>query len=259
MKVNSSDKQVIDVKKLYTGLCDMKVIAVNPSKEELQKIYPNSDREPEYLVKDDEGNTTFRIHIYLKNEEHNIIEPVVFFLKNKTIDKDNGVRLINNKGQTYWAKKDDDGKVVETHDWFDNEGARPHFIGEDKLIMFIKKWGNIASKDPCYIDKPAEMIEKGSTQLFKDLVKQIPENKVKVLLGVKDGQYQGVYNNYFERPYITSVKEWEKKLSSGYDDFTNHDYQNSLVFKVYDPTKVTKDVAEMEDKDNTDKDDLPWN
>ena len=53
--------------RLMTGLVPMMVVAVNPSKKELEAIYGRDlDKEPEYLSADEQGVKKLRIDFIMK-------------------------------------------------------------------------------------------------------------------------------------------------------------------------------------------------
>ena len=53
--------------KLYKGVAALNIIAVNPTKSEMEKITGRTmDNEPEYVGKDDDGNDTVRLTFWAK-------------------------------------------------------------------------------------------------------------------------------------------------------------------------------------------------
>jgi len=73
----------------------------------------------------------------------------------------------------------------------------------------------------------------GNVKELKDIYAQIPNNEVKCLLGVKDGQYQDIYTKYFQRASIQNHGAWSKALKEQYGEFKS-DFQRSLEFKPYE-------------------------
>jgi hypothetical protein len=54
---NKSDEKVFKEIKLYTGLGNMKVVAVNPSKDSLEQMGYKPQNDPVYLTKDEKSQS----------------------------------------------------------------------------------------------------------------------------------------------------------------------------------------------------------
>ncbi len=86
---NSSDKPVFQEIKLYTGLANMKVVAINPTKAEMEAMGMKPQNDPIYLTQDQEGVKKLRLDFYLNHKTMNIRTKVSFFLEDKyRTDKD---------------------------------------------------------------------------------------------------------------------------------------------------------------------------
>ena len=160
----SESKEV--VRKLYIGIAPVFVLAVNPNKEETEKLYNTElDEAPNYLGKTEvgpEGNgievPQVRIDFVVKSdpEKCNGIEmltKVPFFLnKAYRYNKDNTkVEVINKYGETTWlpigAAKGTE-PIPDNMKWYDTSEMRPAYIGEAELTDFIKKFLNINTNEP---------------------------------------------------------------------------------------------------------------
>lgn len=231
--INNSEFQG---KKLYIGYAPVKVVSVNPNKEELEKYFGPQQNDPNYIGKVDVNGKDVpqtRIEFILEAQRPGsndvFYTRLSFFLNrayanNKEMTK---VQVIDNYGRTVWATNQE----VENHTIpvFANgmkaqidEKFRPLLIGEDRIIRFIRalfclndpqKWDATQNKFVPRIGNELESCEgildhtldffKGDYTELNDAVKMAENNTVYVLFGVRsnpDGkQYQTVYTNCFVR------------------------------------------------------------
>lgn len=227
---NKSSIQVISEKKLYTGLCNVKVVAINPDVKELGKLFGKEpEKEPVYITEVD-GVKKVRIDFFLKTINPEIVTKLAIFV---------GPENVWNTAKDKQEYMDDFGRSsysasAETlPEWFDKSSARIAKQGESMLHDFVKKWANVAGDAKCKLDT-FEKIAKGDIKELKDILKTYPDNEVRVLLGVRDGKYQDVYNRVFEYPYKQSPNNFIKALENPRSTFKS-DYQGSLELKIYIP------------------------
>lgn len=237
---NDSKTAVVNEVKLFTGVTLGKVVAICPTKEELEKIGIKTETEPVYIQEPEEdGIEKFRLDVYLKVPMIDRPVKVAFFLKNspRTNKDGNKEQFIDKTGTTCWG--DPNGK-----DWFDVESARPAYIGEEELVAFIKNWVNVKPKDTATFEDFSKIV-KGDLSELKTIFKGFQSNEVRVLLTVKhnDGKaYQNVYGRYFDRATNKGYTYWSKHLTdqvkSGYfkDSY-------SLELKPYVPVAPSADTA----------------
>lgn len=233
VKANESTKQIVG--SLWTGIANMRVIAINPTMDQLKAMGKNPQKEPEYKSTDTTtGNGKFRIDLHIFNVANKINGKASFWLedapranKNKT-----GFEWINKFGVTAWGK----GEAEPAYEWFKLEGHRKAFIGESDLISFIKAWANVDSKDACGLDTIDKIVKGDLTELLA-IYKAIPNNEAKFLLGVKttgEGKsYQDVYTKYFGRYTQVGFDAWKKALEKEYGEFKS-DYQNDLHLRPFE-------------------------
>jgi len=161
------------VKKLYVGFTSVKVVAVNPSREELNKLIGKEDtpedKPIEYSGTDQEGNDRMRILFCLKDDESKELFFYSFNLTNKERKNKDGdkCQVVNSTCITSWApylKKGDaiTDKVDESvlQDWFlnftskekENLGPkkwRKALAGEEELVTLLRAWlGRLNFMDP---------------------------------------------------------------------------------------------------------------
>lgn len=160
-------------KKLYVGTGEVKVLAVNPTQKELDKILNreySEDREEIEYTKDVEAkytldgeeetiNTTrLFVDFWVQEVTTDVITKIRFMLTNVPRYNKEGTKqqYINQIGQTAWANVDDESSLA---DWFTkftikdkftkeitstiDKTFRPCMRGEDELYEFLTKWSNL--------------------------------------------------------------------------------------------------------------------
>ena len=208
--------------KKYIGIAGCKVVAFNPTKEELSKLYGRDiTKDPEYygVMKDNEGKEIQMAYptFILKSdpETNNGIEEFFqarFSIQNRIFtNKDNTkCQVIDAYGRTAWATQEDvknktiptynDKETGEPKPFSISANYRPAFRGEEALTMFLQNYLNIPScrkyvngswvmiDNPqdaeCRLDHIADYF-KGNMFEFKDCITLQPNNKVKIGIGVR--------------------------------------------------------------------------
>ena len=157
--------------KRYIGVASVSVLAINPTKAELEKLYGRTlENEPEYIGETEigpEGNKTkvpqVRLDIIIKvdpekyldsqNQPLNLISKVSIFLgKSPRIGANSGKYQVMDKyGRTAWATVEDINakRIPQYANGPANisEGYRPAYIGEEEIIGFLKAFLNIPNVD----------------------------------------------------------------------------------------------------------------
>jgi len=233
---NSSDVEVVGGIPLYTGIGAMSVVAVNPTLGELNAIGVKMKTEPEYtgLQFSDDGPVYNKLVFWIHNDEHSFTTRVEFLVtaEERRISKTGKYQWINKFGQTSWGETNPSSQ----YDWFKDEGVRKAYGGEDVLIDFIKAWANIPNGGDLEFDSPADIFKGKITELTQ-LVMALKDNKVRCLLGVKDGKYQQVYTKYFGRLKPKRDDMFVRALNDDYRQF-KAEYNTDLVLQRYSPSLV---------------------
>lgn len=244
--------------KRYIGIAPVFVLGVNPTKEELSKFYDGAtiEKDPEYIgvteVGPEGGRKTVsqvRLDFILKidGEKANGINAVTkasfFVAQDYRFNRDQSkVQIIDKYGRTAWATSEE--VKAKSIPQYANGPAnidadyRPAFIGEEELTEFIKSYLNIPNPmnyvNKVWVDKdPAEKVDsearlddivnyfKGDVKELKRIVGFQPNNKVKVLLGVKttddNKQYQTVYTQMVLKNNATDYSRLSKEVQSRKD------------------------------------------
>ena len=240
IKSNESNKEVIGGIKLYSGLTNVNVIAVNPTMTELHALDINVKSEPNYAVTIGEEQYS-KLTFWLRNDNGNFRLEVL--MQDKARISQNGkYQWVNNIGQATWSSDS------PTYEWWKTEGQRKAYVGEETLINFVKAWANVASGDDVSFDT-IDNIVKGDLTEVKELVKVLAGNQVRVLIGVKDDKYQSVYTKYFGRIKPQRDDFFIKALNDDYGSF-NADFNKDLVWGTHQPTLVSEDADSISEEDD---------
>jgi hypothetical protein len=226
--------------KRYSGVGSVKVLAVNPTKKELEKIYENDvDNEPTYKGESDvtvggvdKKVESIRLDFIVETDPaaNNGIEvktKIAFFLnKENRFNKDGSkVQVIDKYGRTAWVTPEElEKKAIPM---YSNGPAslspdyRPAYIGEEQLTSFIIDYLNIPGpqnyKEGVWVDKTAKEMANAEARfdeatilkLFTGDVAQIkailamqPNNKVKACFGVKTADSNVQYQDVYTRMFL---------------------------------------------------------
>lgn len=278
----------------YVGISPVFILGVNPTKSELEAMYGRSiDKEPEYLGKttvgsDDKAKEVEQIRLdfivktdpKFKDSGVEVISKISFFIANsyKLNSEGTKVTVINAYGETVWIPVEDAkaNKVPDNMSWFDTTDMRPMYIGEDELTSFIKNYLGIANKS--YKDsKTGEIITvedldsvkaqfsketianlfKGNVTDLRDIANYQPNNKVKVMFGVRNHEgreYQVIYPTVTLKNNATNydkiMKSIEDRIAYGSTNLASTEFSVEPIHAyVVTPTEV----APVETTD-----DAPW-
>lgn len=231
--------------KRYIGASPVYVLAVNPTKEERNKLLnAEIDSEPEYLrEKEVDGKNVPQamITFYVKPDvEGDIIIPMTFFVnKSYRYNRDKTkVQVIDKYGYSAWATPEDLKNKATLKSSTDKAlkittEYRPAYNGEIQLIEFVKSYLNfdealsyvngewvknpkVTNMEECECSLDMDKLFKGDFSELNEVPKLMPKNKVKVMFGVRtteDGkQYQAVYTNKVLRNGARDYSEIDKDL-----------------------------------------------
>lgn len=244
--------------KRYIGVAPVFVLGVNPSKSELEELYGGItlENDPEYVGTSEIGPegakktvAQVRIDFIVKSDPEKcegieMTSKVSFFLKQEyrfNTDQTK-VQIIDKYGRTAWATSEEvKTKAIPQYASGPaniDPDYRPAYIGEEELTEFIKAYLNIPNPQNYvkgkWVDKaPAEKAEAearldGIANYFKGNVKELkgilsfqPNNKVKVLFGVKttdeNRQYQAVYTQRFLKNSMNDYSRLDKEVKERKD------------------------------------------
>ena len=239
---NASTQEVVGGIKVYSGLTNVKVLAVNPTMEELHAMDINVKQEPNYKVSFSDQDYN-KVVFWLANEDGNF-KLEILMASNFRVSQAGKHQWINATGQSTWSEE------APSYEWWKADGQRKAYIGEETLINFVKAWANVANGDEVSFDT-INAIASGDVTEIKELVKVLTNNEVRVLVGVKDDKYQQVYTKYFGRVKPQRNDLFVKALNDDYGSF-NADFNADLVWGVHRPsTELISPDAPAEDEDWT--------
>lgn len=274
--------------KKYVGVGSSFVLAVNPDKVELEKLYGHEiANEPEY-VKSDGDVANIRIDFIIKTDpEHcdgvEVINKASFFLYDTiAYNRDNTkVQVIDKYGNSTWAAVEDAkmNKKILTATGKEAKIAPDYHMalrGEADLVDFLKMYLNIEDvfdykngswvmkSNPQDYEFSLEHLKdyfKGDVSEIKEALALQPKNKIKLLYGVRTtdrGQFQTICtrNGMMLRNSASSssLMRLAKNIASMnvadtyYEATPLHEYETQAT-DLSKPAETQTDTADS---------DLPW-
>lgn len=287
MAIKSGKESVEKEVKRYFGIAAFKVLAVNPSKEEIAKIRDIQDTsnmtDPVYVSQTEDGNTKLRLTFLCQTDDSarinngiSIIVPLNLRLTSGNYtNKDNTkLQVIDKYGRTAWVTNEEFAsksipvyKNGPAHICSDYRAA---VRGEAELIQFLKAWLNIPdpqrydNNTQTWIDNAnmsdAEISIEHLDKLFKGDVTEISSliNNFlfKAAVGVTAGEngnlYETIYNGYFMKNAATKYQRLEDSIKASI--VNNSEFYKNTEFSFKDLAEYMPEtkVSETPEVDN------PW-
>ena len=254
-------KETTEIKR-YIGIAPVQVLAVNPSKKDLESIYNTTlEKEPEYL-----GST--KVSFFVRKA----------FMTNRDNTK---VKVVDKYARTAWVTQDEfKNKLVPQYKngpaRIDNN-YRALYAGEEELLGFVKNYLGINDVDE-FVDGNWRMranpqdyeagfndMEKwfgGDISEIKNAIALMPNNYIKLLFGVRhtdDGrEYQDVFNRATLKYSTRKNTSLEKALTEAKNNgaYANTDFE-ICDLKEFNPTPTNLEKPAVNDDDLPFGDD-PW-
>lgn len=182
---------------------------------------------------------TNRLDFALKTEDGKATARLSFFIENEfNVGKNSGkTQWISTTGQTKWFE----GEPV-SDEYFNAEGARKAYRGEENITKFIRSLFNISKETNGTLGDPKAIAE-GNVSELESYMTQLGQRKVWVAFNVKDGKYQDVYNGEFQPGYMKDPKHLIKTL--GKDTyFKGNAGVSPYPFQEYDENAAPKPTEE---------------
>jgi hypothetical protein len=256
MKISQAQEESVFERKLYMGVENFSVVAVNPTKQELIDMGINAQEEPSYVttverevdgVKKELDAVSVRIFLD-NNDANNRIRTQVNYMiiKDYKMSSTGKYLVLNKYGASTWLEEDyiNASEMPANMQWYVNEGVKKAFIGEPLLIDFIKALYNLPNVTQ---KSTAETKEKGMASFatadieklfngdFSDIRKTIAvggkDQSVGFLLGVREteGEYkQTLYNRGPLRSYIKTTNKTKYVTKDIQDAQDNGAYADSI-------------------------------
>lgn len=234
--------------KMYKGMAAFNIVAVNPTKAELEALTGRElENEPEYVGKTDEGKEQVRIVFYSKtapdaklNNGIEMLIPISFMLtKDYRVGQTSGkYQIIDKFGRTAWATKEEvQSKAIPQYTSGPaniSTDYRLAWQGEEFLIDFLIQWLNIPSpavyKDKVWVMKEntddsevsldMATLFKGDVKELKELVTLAAAYTVKGAVGIRTvdnengtRQYQAVFTRKFAKNAVTDYSRIDAAIT----------------------------------------------
>jgi hypothetical protein len=248
---------------LYCGLGELKTIAINPSREEIDKIYnierTEEDTRPpiEYVKENTDGDNQVRISIYAEEISTEEIFSFNFYITDKTRVNRNGDKkeYINQVAQSTWA---DDPENLP--DWFKNftdrnqniiapKNVRPARMGESAFYNFIRttmRSADIYSPETDFNLDFKKLLREDFSELRQFLIPSGYAFPYTALLYIntveKDGEFK-TYNNIYTDAFLTTG--YVAKLNSKCEDYVNT-FKNNMDQSTVDYICQCLEIKEEE-------------
>lgn len=276
--------------KRYVGVAPVFVLAVNPNKTVLEKLYNTQlENDPEYLGEVEVGEDkhkvqNVRIDFIVKTDAEKcggieFTTKVAFFLRKEyryNRDKTK-VQVIDKYGRTAWVTKEQ-AKNHEIPVYSNGKPAnidkdyRPAYVGEEDITNFLKlflcipnpeKWvkneetgrrevvGLVDNPQDC--ECRLENIEdyfKGKFTELKDAINMMPNNKIKVLFGVRTTDEGKQYQDVYTRKFLSNAVSVYDKLSEDVQSAKDNGAYPNTEFVIADLQEYTVNATNFNNTNN---------
>ena len=244
--------------KRYVGVASIKVVAVNPTMEEWNKITGgNLQKEPEYITTNAEGVKQAKITLLVQTDpkrsigDIDAIIPITFWFRKLPIQgsQTGKYQIIDKYGRTAWATKEDieAKKIPQYTNGPANIDAdyRRAVQGEEAFTNFLKAHLNIPAlsymrngevvnhPNPSECEVRLDGIMKifdGDFSEIKTILGYQPDNYSKVLFGVKTTDDGKEYQDVFMECFLTNGNPNHTRFAKVLADFMRggrHTYDNT--------------------------------
>lgn len=279
--------------KRYIGVASVSVLAVNPLKEELEKLYNRTlENAPEYVGEVEINGTKVpqvRLDFIVKadpekyldanNQPLDFVSRVSLFIRKAyRYNKDNTkVQVIDKYGRTAWVTieqaKAHEVPVYSNGPANIDKDYRPAYIGEEELIKFLIAYLNLPSCQR-YIDGKWVMNDadklpdseatldhiedyfKGDFSELRTIIGYQPNNKVKILFGIKNNTDDNKqYQTVYTRMFLKNGVTDYSKLDK---DVKQTQESGALSTSEFDCTELHEYVVEGTSFASTGESDMPF-
>ena len=269
--------------KRYIGVAPVFINAVNPTKKELEGFYNTTiDNEPKYLGEvevNDKKIPNVRIDFIVTTDETAVgtalRTKISFFIRNEyRYNRDRTkVQVIDKYGRTAWVTIEQ----AKNHEipTYSNGPAnldkdyRPLYYGEEQLTEFIRAYLGILpvmkyvdntwvmrehpEEYEIRLDKIANYFKNDFSEL-KEIITYQPNNKVKVLFGVRTTDDNKMYQTVFTDMFLKNSNSDYTKLAKTVQERKDAGAYSTTDFEVCDlkeyvvkPTEITETPSVVED------------
>ena len=269
--------------KRYIGVAPVFINAVNPTKKELEGFYNTTiDNEPKYLGEvevNDKKIPNVRIDFIVTTDETVVgtalRTKISFFIRNEyRYNRDRTkVQVIDKYGRTAWVTieqaKNHEIPVYANGLANIDKDYRPLYYGEEQLTEFIRAYLGILpvmkyvdntwvmrehpEEYEIRLDKIANYFKNDFSEL-KEIITYQPNNKVKVLFGVRTTDDNKMYQTVFTDMFLKNSNSDYTKLAKTVQERKDAGAYSTTDFEVCDlkeyvvkPTEITETPSLVED------------
>lgn len=245
--------EAVEIKR-YVGVAPVKVLAVNPNKATLEKYFNTTlENEPTYTG-DNDGIKYARIDFLVQTDAEkcgvDMITRLSFYIRDeKRYNRDKTkIQVIDEYGRTAWVTADEfkekripiysNGSAANI-----SNNYRACLNGEEYLTNFVRTYLNIPnvmryvnntwimienpSDAECRFDNIKDWFDGKFTDI-KDINTLMPENKVKVLFGVKNAENGNQYQDFYNRMFLSNgTSRYERLQKEVTTSLQNGSYPNT--------------------------------
>lgn len=217
--------------KRYKGVGTVSVLAVNPTKDEWNKLTGgNMEKEPEYTSIGEDGIKRARITLLVKPDPTKTVGgvepiiPITFWFRKAAVQgsQSGKYQIIDKYGETAWATQEEiqSKKIPQYTNGPANIDAdyRKIVNGEEAFTKFLKAylcipstrsmvngaWVERADKSDCEarLDNIVKIFD-GDFKEIKSILNAQPNNHVQVLFGVRTAEDGREYQDFFTQVFLT--------------------------------------------------------
>lgn len=248
--------------RIIYGIAPFKVLAVNPSMDELISIGVNAQKEPDYVG--DKARIEFWLQTCLNKEpksggseksldelgiEKQMVLKLTIFVSDALKGKADGSTTvwINNFGNVSSTPAGE----TPSASWWKPAGQRVAREGEIELIKFLRSWVNAGSRDEVFIDDWDALL-KGNVKELREIIKLYKDNIVRSMIEVrisKEGKmYSGIYDSHHEPWNIVGISNWVKEIKGNqkrnrFLSLELKEFVQGDIVPTDDPTPTTEEKS----------------
>lgn len=257
-----------DKKALFTGLANVTIAAINPTRAEVNKMFnqlpSEKDTEIEYVTTNDEGDKMLTLVFYLHCKDLDRYFPLrmpsikaVPWISEKTGKK----MFVNDDAKYSWANDVEDLPEYITSTIINNvkvnRTVRAGFVGENHLIELLNTWINTYY---CQVLLDMDKLFEEDYTEIRSLIHSKYSRTFTVLMGVRtdeldsEKKYQNIFTKKFlpfnnDKDYEISSDSYVKSCWTKFKKELTGEYGFQAYYELtkvtdYDPTK---DIASQEE------------
>lgn len=228
-------------KKLFTGFGNITIVAVNPTQKEIAELYGvevDKVKEPNYS----HDNNVTRLDFYCKNHPTTNYEFTtkfsLFVSPEVRKSQSNKTQYIDAHAKTCWADSLGDlserNMKLKDYSKLKLNKVREAVRGEEDLYNVLRAYGNVDTSKEEFILEDLSAILKGKVNELRDYFNHFNklDGGLKVLFGIKEGQYQDIYTNVVLHP-TNKITDYVKNRITDSSYGYKHYYGNSFDFKEF--------------------------